>query len=140
MAQGKRRKKEEKGGQGGSWGQLLDNQTNRLLVQVLVSAPVLNWVQSLCLSYSKALVLDWIQSLCFYWMCLCCHYHNYLQLCLYDGRGPSTGRHKIILMMMELMMGGSFFTLLSISPTDFAGFCLTFPANCFDFLNDFCVL
>ena len=42
MAQGKRRKKEEKGGQGGSWGQLLDNQTNRLLVQVLVSAPVLN--------------------------------------------------------------------------------------------------
>ena len=42
MAQGKRRKKEEKGGQGGSWGHLLDNQTNRLLVQVLVSAPVLN--------------------------------------------------------------------------------------------------
>ena len=42
MAQGKRRKKEEKGGQGGSWGQLLDNQTNRLLVQVLVSSPVLN--------------------------------------------------------------------------------------------------
>ena len=42
MAKGKRRKKEEKGGQGGSWGQLLDNQTNRLLVQVLVSAPVLN--------------------------------------------------------------------------------------------------
>ena len=42
MAQGKRRKKEEKGGQGGSWGQLLDNQTNRLVVQVLVSAPVLN--------------------------------------------------------------------------------------------------
>ena len=42
MAKGKRRKKEEKGGQGGSWGQLLGNQTNRLLVQVLVSAPVLN--------------------------------------------------------------------------------------------------
>ena len=60
MAKGKLGKKEEKGGEGmarekGDWiagarvdlgdrlgGQLLDNQTNCLFVQVLVKAPVLN--------------------------------------------------------------------------------------------------